>query len=508
MNAPTNPATNPFGACLRIASLSASVFPRAAIHAFPNTGPAYQMPPITKLRIVDAITAIKKLPSNMIAMSLPPRRRSSRRGYNFSATFMHGRPVTRSIRRPCSRMAKLSSASGPYVDSNGARNGPGCRSGPRGGRGGARLRRGGSLRSLREEIANHGCVRIHQSSREAALSQADHIGLLQASADVELEVQPLERLEEKGIGPELGPESAQIDHADGREADRSETVQHLGEIGGTLASASPHDFAVPVDAREDVRREGVEPGERVDGGQRLRPRDDPFHIEHVAVHDLLGLTAARVEPDVAPLHQMARDLEIRIRSIDAGQVEQKDACRVVPRSANRVPVLLERRPVRGRIQSAVLPTNARDGGDADGQMLEDPQGDQRVGLDREDRNREDSLLRGARLRGPQPLLLPLELRPCVLRIEENGKSLVAARPADERAAVAIDPRDRPHHEELRMDLPATATAACGKVLRSETAYHGGPQSTRMTFTRLPIQSGGRYTRPELPLFATTFSTIS
>src|SRR2546421_3244513 len=71
MNAPTNPATNPFGACLRIASLSASVFPRAAIHALPNTGPAYQMPPITKLRIVDVITAMKKLPSNMIAISLP-----------------------------------------------------------------------------------------------------------------------------------------------------------------------------------------------------------------------------------------------------------------------------------------------------------------------------------------------------------------------------------------------------------------------------------------------------
>src|SRR5205807_8904833 len=100
MNEPTNPATNPFGACLRIASLSASVFPSAAIPAFPNTGPAYQMPPITKLRIVDAITAMKKLPSNMIAMSLPPRRRSSRRGYNFSATFMDGLPsLGRSVDR-------------------------------------------------------------------------------------------------------------------------------------------------------------------------------------------------------------------------------------------------------------------------------------------------------------------------------------------------------------------------------------------------------------------------
>src|SRR5437870_4394451 len=369
MNAPTNPATNPFGACLRIASLSASVFPRAAIHAFPNTGPAYQMPPITKLRIVDAITAMKKLPSNMIAISLPPRPRSSRSGYNFSATFMNGLPA-HSIDPPTAFAdCELSFASRPYGDSTGARNGPGCRGGPRGGHGGARLRRGGRLGSLREEVPNHRCVRIHQPSREAALSQANHIGLLQASADIELEVQPLEHLEEKRIGPELGPESAQIDHADGREADRSETVHHLTEIRGALASASPHDLAVPVDAREDVCGKGVEPGERVDGGQRLRPRDDPFHVEHVPVHDLLGLAAARIEPDVAPLHQMPRDLEVRIRAIDAGQVEQEHARRVIPRSANRVPVLLERRPVRGRIQLAVLPTDARDGGDADGQMF-------------------------------------------------------------------------------------------------------------------------------------------
>src|SRR5213596_3562273 len=68
--------------------------------------------------------------------------------------------------------------------------------------------------------------------------------------------------------------------------------------------------------------------------------------------------------------------------------------------------------------------DARDGGDADGQMLEDPQGDQRVGLDREDRNREDSLLRGARLRGPQPLLLPFELRPRVRRIERSEERRV------------------------------------------------------------------------------------
>src|SRR5207245_4427765 len=67
MNAPTNPAANPLGARFRIASLSASVFPSAAIHAFPKAGP-YQIPPMTKLTIVATITAIKKFASNMTDM--------------------------------------------------------------------------------------------------------------------------------------------------------------------------------------------------------------------------------------------------------------------------------------------------------------------------------------------------------------------------------------------------------------------------------------------------------
>jgi len=71
MKEPTSPTANPFGACFRIASLSASVFPRAAIHAFPNTGPAYQIPPITRLTIVAAMTAIKKFASSISAMRVP-----------------------------------------------------------------------------------------------------------------------------------------------------------------------------------------------------------------------------------------------------------------------------------------------------------------------------------------------------------------------------------------------------------------------------------------------------
>src|SRR2546426_3091162 len=67
MNAPTNPAANPLGARFRIVSLSASVFPSAAIHAFPKAGP-YQIPPMTKLTIVATMTAIKKFASNMTDM--------------------------------------------------------------------------------------------------------------------------------------------------------------------------------------------------------------------------------------------------------------------------------------------------------------------------------------------------------------------------------------------------------------------------------------------------------
>src|SRR3989442_11651660 len=55
--------------------MSASVFPSAAIHAFPKAGP-YQIPPMTKLTIVATITPIKKFASNMTDMrsasSAPP----------------------------------------------------------------------------------------------------------------------------------------------------------------------------------------------------------------------------------------------------------------------------------------------------------------------------------------------------------------------------------------------------------------------------------------------------
>ena len=67
MNAPTNPAANPLDARFRIASMSASVFPSAAIHAFPKAGP-YQIPPMTKLTVVATITPIKKFASNMTDM--------------------------------------------------------------------------------------------------------------------------------------------------------------------------------------------------------------------------------------------------------------------------------------------------------------------------------------------------------------------------------------------------------------------------------------------------------
>ena len=54
----TKPEEKPFGACFRIASISASVFLSAAIHAFPKAAREYQIPPMTKLIIVATITAM------------------------------------------------------------------------------------------------------------------------------------------------------------------------------------------------------------------------------------------------------------------------------------------------------------------------------------------------------------------------------------------------------------------------------------------------------------------
>src|SRR2546426_443254 len=58
MRLPMSPAATPFGARLRIASMSASVLPSAAIYALPNTGRAYQIPPMTKLTMVATIAAM------------------------------------------------------------------------------------------------------------------------------------------------------------------------------------------------------------------------------------------------------------------------------------------------------------------------------------------------------------------------------------------------------------------------------------------------------------------
>src|SRR5437879_6383288 len=122
------------------------------------------------------------------------------------------------------------------MDSTGARNGPGCRGGPGRWRGGTGLRRCRGLRGFREKVPNHGCVGIHEPSRETALSQAEHVRLLQASADVQLQVKPFEAREKGGIGSKLRPKATEIEHAGGREANRPETVHDLSQLRASLVS--------------------------------------------------------------------------------------------------------------------------------------------------------------------------------------------------------------------------------------------------------------------------------
>src|SRR2546429_6405190 len=100
------------------------------------------------------------------------------------------------------------------MDTTGARNGPGCRGGPRCRRGGAGLRRCRGLRSFREKVPNHGCVGIHEPSRETALAQAEHVRLLQTSADVQLQIKPFEAREKGWIWSNLRPKATRIEDAD------------------------------------------------------------------------------------------------------------------------------------------------------------------------------------------------------------------------------------------------------------------------------------------------------
>src|SRR3990172_1856150 len=105
-------------------------------------------------------------------------------------------------------------------------------------------------------------------------------------------------------------------------------------------------------------------------------------------------------------------------------------------------------------------------------QIEDLEVDEGVRLNRKDRNRQDALRRSLLGGIPEAFLLPLELRPGVLRVEEDREALVAARVTNEGTAVAVNPCDRTHHEQLRMDLPAPAPPARSEVLRTEATRHG------------------------------------
>src|SRR6266705_6685019 len=153
---------------------------------------------------------------------------------------------------------------------------------------------------------------------------------------------------------------------------------------------------------------------------------------------------------------MPRDVEVRVRAVDAREVEHVDAGRIVPRTTDSVPIFLERDAVTGRRQGAGLPPDPRDRRDSPGEEIQELDVDQRIRLDRENRNRHGTSLRGRRLRLPHALLLPLELGARRLRVEENRKAFVATCVAHELATVAVETRDRAHHEELRMDLTAPA----------------------------------------------------
>src|SRR5205823_8190232 len=107
-------------------------------------------------------------------------------------------------------------------------------------------------------------------------------------------------------------EPPEIHDAGGWDPNLPQMVRDLPQVDPTLPWVRPHDPPVPVDAREDLAGQGIQGPERVQGVQGLRRGHDPLHIEHVAVQDLLRFVAARVEPNVASLREMASDVEIRI----------------------------------------------------------------------------------------------------------------------------------------------------------------------------------------------------
>src|SRR2546427_8255368 len=465
MKLPTSPPATPFGACFRIASMSASVLPNAAIHTFPNTGREYQIPPMMKLTMAATMTAMSEFVSKRATASSPGRRTAGTDLWFSQNPHVQG---ARTNTYPSRGPAILGQSGGV-----GHRSRCGRRS--RGGSRGDRL--GRRFRFWRvEEIPDHGRVRIDEAAGEASLAQPEDVRFLEASAHVHVEADPLARPEERGVRPEFGSEAPEVHHADRREANAAQRLRDIQEVDVGFAWLPPDHFSIPVEARKHFGRQRIEGGKGVERAEGLRACDHPFHVEHVAVHDLLRLAASGVEPHVAPLSQVPRDVEVRVRAVDAREVEHVDAGRIVPRSPDRIPIFLERDPVSGRRQRARVPPNPGDRRDTYRQEIQELDVDQRICLDRENRDRHGTFLRGRGFRLPDAFLLPLELGARRLRVEEDREAHVATCVAHVRAAVAVDARDRAHHEQIRMDLTAPAPPARREIRRPETPRH----RTRLT----------------------------
>src|SRR5437867_8073511 len=135
--------------------------------------------------------------------------------------------------------------------------------------------------------------------------------LLQPTSDVDVQIEPLEQGEERGIRPELRTEAAQIHHADRRETDPAYRFRDVAEVDLRLTGLPPDHAAIPVKTREGFGRPCVQDCEGVQRGQGLRTTDYALHVEHLAVQDLIRYAAPGVEPTDAALPEMPDHLDVR-----------------------------------------------------------------------------------------------------------------------------------------------------------------------------------------------------
>src|SRR5438093_6930964 len=124
----------------------------------------------------------------------------------------------------------------------------------RGSRGRSRSNRLGRCFRFRrpEEVPDHGRVRIDEAARKPLLAEPEDVRLLQAPADIDVEVEPFEVREERRVRSEFGSEAAQVHHADRRAANPAQRLRDTGEVDLGLAGLTPDHVSVPIEARVDV----------------------------------------------------------------------------------------------------------------------------------------------------------------------------------------------------------------------------------------------------------------